>query len=483
MGDIFHVDTQFLRNALNVFENPVQFEEAARSGDAAVRAGNVATLIDALDLCNLIILGERVVFDTDVGGGRDEKLLEQIDRVARRLGDSAIGDRLRASFAGVAPANVNIAQTMQLDAARAATAFFPRLARCARNVLDLFHLPHDPPSEPQEHLIRFVESRKRPTPSEIEAIASKKQITGRRFYAALLTDETAFRALCDATTRLALTSDVLAVLFMNFRLRLAEQRSLAKRVFVGTGNLPADGVDSLTYLPSMGRRDFCREFSRFVRWGSDPKTRNGHAFDVGLREYVLEEWEDGGCQLQLSERRAIPMVVAAVLGSNGLARSRTPETLLEECLRWRREHEPQIAGIRAATREFELLNEAERKEKATAFVAEMLRSPSTEAARNRAIGERLSVRDSWLGLGIRVVLNPPGALEHLVIQSTDKVRQHFEKVESREYAVATRLSEAARPLLAGVGADIRQRLIDVFGGTVIDARNPIYDPDRFAASA
>ncbi len=48
MGDIFHVDTQCLRNALNVFENPVQFEEAARSGDAAIRAGNVATLIDAL---------------------------------------------------------------------------------------------------------------------------------------------------------------------------------------------------------------------------------------------------------------------------------------------------------------------------------------------------------------------------------------------------------------------------------------------------
>jgi len=190
-----------------------------------------------------------------------------------------------------------------------------------------------------------------------------------------------------------------------------------------------------------------------------------------------------GCQLQLSERRAIPTVVAAVLGSNGLARSRTPETLLEECLRWRKEHERQISGIRAATREFELLNEEERKEKAAAFVAEMLKSPSTEAARNRAIGERLSVRDSWLGLGIRVVLNPPGALEHLVIQSTDKVRQHFEQVESREYAVATRLSEAARPLLAGVGADIRQRLIDVFGGTVIDARNPIFDPDRFAAPA
>jgi len=483
MSDIFHVDTQFLRNALNVFENPAQFEEAARSTDAAVRAGNVATLIDALDLCNLLILGERVVFDTDVGGGREEKILDQIDRIARRLGDSATGDGFRSSFAGVAPANDKIAHTTQLDAARGATAFFPRLARCARKVLDLFHLPHDAPSEPQEHLIRFVESKKQPTPSEVEAIASKKQITGRRFYAALLTDETAFRALCDATTRITLTTDVLAVLFMNFRLRLAEQRSLAGRVFVGTGNLPAKTVGSLTYLPSMGRRDFCREFSRFVRWGRDPKTRNGHAFDVGLREYVLEEWEDVGCQLQLSERRAIPMVVAAVLGSNGLARSRTPETLLEECLRWRKEHERQISGIRAATREFELLNEEERKEKAAAFVAEMLKSPSTEAARNRAIGERLSVRDSWLGLGIRVVLNPRGALEHLVVQSTDKVRQHFEQVESREYALATRLSEAARPLLAGVGADIRQRLIDVFGGTVIDARNPIFDPDRFAAPA
>jgi hypothetical protein len=38
-------------------------------------------------------------------------------------------------------------------------------------------------------------------------------------------------------------------------------------------------------------------------------------------------------------------------------------------------------------------------------------------------------------------------------------------------------------VLAGVGSDVRQRLIDVFGGTVIDARNPQFDPDRFAASA
>ena len=59
------------------------------------------------------------------------------------------------------------------------------------------------------------------------------------------------------------------------------------------------------------------------------------------------------------------------------------------------------------------------------------------------------------------------------------MRQHFEKVGSREYVAATHLSEAARPLLAGVGSDIRQRLIDVFGGTVIDARNPAYDAAAF----
>jgi len=483
MSDIFHVDTQFLRNALGVFENAADFERAARSGNPAVRAANVATLVDALDLCNLLVLGERVVFDTDVGGGRDARILDQIDRVARRLGDPATGDALRDSFGGVAPANEDIARSIQLEAARASTAFFPRLARCATNVLDLFHLPHDPPSEPDEHLLRFLESGRQPSAGEIEAIASKKHITGRRFYAALLTDETAFRALRDARSRIELTADVLAVLFMNFRLRLAEQRSLSKKVFVGTGDLPSNAVEGMIYLPSMGRRDFSREFSRFVRWGSDPKARNGHAFDVGLREYVLEEWEDVGCQLQLSERRALPLVVASVLGSNGLARSRTPEALIEECLRWRMEHQRQIEGIRQATRAFDALDEVERKDKAAAFVAEILRSPSTEAARNRAIGDRLSVRDSWLGLGIRLILNPRGALENLVIQSTDKVRQHFEKVESQEYAVATRLSEAARPLLAGVGSDLRQRLIDVFGGTVIDARNPAYDPDRFPASA
>ena len=483
MPDIFHVDTQFLRNALAVFEDPIRFELAARSTDPAVRAENVATLVDALDLCNLLVLAERVVFDTEVGGGRDDRLIAQIDRVARRLGDTAAGDVFRASFAGVAPADVEVDRYVQLEAARTCTAFFPRLARCATNVLDLFHLPHNPPSEPGEHLIRFLEAGKAPSASDIEAIASMKHITGRRFYAAILSDGTAFRALRDARTRIELTDDVLALLFTNFRLRLAEQRSLCRQVFVGADDLGSSNRGTLTYLPSMGRRDFMREFSRFIRWSSDPKTRQSHAFDVGLRDYVLEEWEDVGCQLQLSERRAIPMIVATVLGTRELSRDRTPEALLVECLRWRREHQPQIEDIRAAAREFEALEDEPRKAKAAAYAALILQSPSTEAARNRAIGEQLSQKDAWLGLGIRTVLNPLGALEHVVIQSTDKVRKHFEVVGSTEYAVATRLSEAARPLLAGVGLQIRQRLVDIFGGTVIDARNPAYDPDRFPAPA
>jgi hypothetical protein len=69
------------------------------------------------------------------------------------------------------------------------------------------------------------------------------------------------------------------------------------------------------------------------------------------------------------------------------------------------------------------------------------------------------------------------------VQATEKVQKHFARVESREYVAATRLSEAARPLLAGVAPDLRQRLIDIFGGSVIDARNPAFDPDRFPASA
>ncbi|MEE8105705.1 MAG: hypothetical protein V3T86_09245 [Planctomycetota bacterium] len=483
MGPVFHVDTQFLRNALGVFEDLNAFEQAARSSKPLVRATNVSKLVGALDLCNLLVLGERVVFDTNVGGGRQQRILDQIDRVANTLRDPAVADEFRASFGGVAPSNDTVSREIQLKAASDSTAFFPRLARCATNVLDLFHLPHSTPTDPGDNLIRFLESRKQPHADEIAQIGSKTEITGRRFYAALLSNETAFRALCHARERAELTDDVLAVLFMNFRLRLAEERSLSKeKVFVGSG-APPSLADNLVYLPSMGRRDFCREFSRFVRWGSDPETRNGHAFDLGLREYVLEEWEDVGCQLQLSERRSIPMVVASVLGSPGLARDRRPEVLLEHCLQWRKEHQKQIADIRAATREFESFDDEERRAKAAAFVAEMLKSPSTEAARNRALSDRMSVRDGWLGLAVRVTLKPIDTMKSLLIKKTDDLRKHFETVDSEEYAAATHLSEAARPLLLGVGSDLRQRLIDVFGGTVIDARNPMYDPDRFPASA
>src|SRR5256885_1146440 len=341
--EIFHVDTQFLRNALGVFVNLTQFEQLARSGDAGKRAENVATLVDALDLCDLLILGERIVFDSDVGGGRQQKLLDQIDRLANSFGDTDAADLFRGSFAGVAPSNGKASWSIQLDAARGATAFFPRLARCATNLLDLFHLPHGPPTDPGSNLLRYVDAGRPPSADEIEQIASKKEITGRRFYAALLSEPTAFRALCDARQQIELTEDVLAVLFMNFRLRLAEQRSLSREtVIVGEGGGTKALRDVLTYLPSMGRRDFSREFSRFVRWGVDPKTRNGHIFDLGLREYVLEQWEGVGCQLQLSERRAIPIAVASVLGSLSLARSRKPQTLLVECLRWKREHQREI---------------------------------------------------------------------------------------------------------------------------------------------
>lgn len=478
------MDTQFLRSALGVFENLATFEQAARSRNAAQRAANVATLVDALDLCNLLVLGDRIVFDSEVGGGRQQKVLDQISRVANALGDSAAAEMFRASFGGVAPASEEASWSIQLEAARGSTAFFPRLARCATNVLDLFHLPHDPPSEPGPNLLRFVNDRQQPSKKEIEDIGSKKEITGRRFYAALLSDETAFSALCDARQQLELTDDVLAVLFMNFRLRLAEQRSISReKVLVGGPDGNAALTDVLVYLPSMGRRDFSREFSRFIRWGSDPHTRNGHTFDLGLREYVVEQWDGVGCQIQLSERRAIPIVVASVLGSQAVRSSHRPETLLLECLRWKRENHKQIEAIRHATDEFESLDDEKRKEKASAYVAEIMKSPSTEAARNRALGERLSVKDGWLGLALRTALNPLGTLESVVVGSTDKLRQHFEKTESREYTAATHLSEAARPLLAGVGPEVRQCLIDIFGGTVIDARNPNYDPDRFPASA
>lgn len=467
-----------------MFENLATFEQKARSRSPADRATNVATLVDALDLCNLLVLGDRVVFDSEVGGGRQQKVLDQIDRVADSLHDSAAADMLRASFAGVAPANDAASRSIQLDAARGSTAFFPRLARCATNVLDLFHLPHDPPTEPHEHLLQYVESGQAPSAREIEAIGAKKGITGRRFYAALLSDETAFKALCDARQQVDLTDDVLAVLFMNFRLRLAEERSLSReKVLVESTDAKTELPNNLVYLPSMGRRDFSREFSRFVRWGSDPHTLNGHAFDLGLREYVLEQWEGVGCQVQLSERRAIPMVVASVLGSQSLSRSRSPQTLLVECLRWKRENQRHIEDIRRATIEFESFEDEKRKAKAAKFVAEILKAPSTEAARNRALGERLSARDGWLGLAIRAVLNPMGTLESVVVGTTDKVRQHFQRTQSAEYIAATHLSEAARPLLAGVGSEVRQCLIDIFGGTVIDARNSNYDPDRFPASA
>jgi len=483
MSDIFHVDTQYLRSALGVFENLKRFEQIARSRDAAQRASNVATLVDALDLCNMLVLGDRIVYDSEVGGRREQQILDQIDRVAVSLGDRQVGDAFRAAFAGVAPADETVSRAIQLKAARGSTAFFPRLARCATNVLDLFHLPHEPPSEPERNLLRYVEAESQPSKSEIEEIESNKEITGRRFYAALLSDEVAFKALCDARRRVEMTKDVLAVLFMNFRLRLAEQRSISgEKVLVGS----AEGqtiTDALIYLPSMGRRDFSREFSRFVRWGTDPKTRNGHTFDLGLREYVFQEWEGVGCQVQLSERRAIPIVVASVLGSRVLLSSRRPETLLLECLRWKAENQQQIAEIRRVTRDFEALDDEKRKAKASGFVAEILKAPSVEASRNRALGERLSMRDGWLGFAIRMVLTPVETLGGLAIESVDKVRQHFERTTSPEYTAATHLSEAARPLLAGVGSEVRQCLIDIFGGTVIDARNPNYDPDRFPATA
>ena len=484
MSETFHVDTQFLRSALGVFENISAFEQAAGSRDPARRAANVATLIDALDLCNLIVLGDRIVFDSEVGGGRQQKIVEQIGRVGKSLGDARAEALFRGIFAGVAPRDEAVSWSLQLRAARDAAAFFTRLARCAANVLDLFHLPHEPPTDPGSNLLQFVEAKRKPTSQQLEELESKKQITGRRFYTAMLSEDTAFRALCEIRRQMVFTDEILAVLFMNFRLRLAEVRSIARQeVIIADDSGQKECTNALTYVPSMGRRDFTREFNRYVQWGTDAKTRHGHAFDLGLREYVLQEWEGIGCQVQLSERRTIPITIASIIGSSAVRQSPRPETLLVECLRWRQDCQDQILAIRQATHEFEALGEGERKQRAAAYAAEILKGSSTDAARNQALGERLALSDKWLGLGCRMFLNPFGALESLVIDSTDKVRQHFETVHSPEYVVATHLSEAARPLLLGVDPKLRQCLIDIFGGTVIDSRNPNYDPDRFAAMA
>ena len=481
--DIYHVDSQFLRNALDVLSDPEGFEAAARSDVPATRAGNVTKLIDTLDFFNLLVLGERIVFDGRVGGGRSGRIFDRIDGIARRLGDAAVADEFRACFATVAPANEHVSRALTLEAARSATAFFPRLARCATNLLDLFHLPRSTPTDPGTYLWTHVERLKPPPRGDIEGLIEKREITGRRFYAAILEDETAFRALCDARGRVPMSDDVLAILFMNFRLRLAEQHSLATDKVLDDAGTKRPEKRTLAYLPSLGRRDFSREFTQFVRWGADDQTKNGHAFDLGLREYLLEEWEGVGCQMQLSERRSIPVVVAWVLSSPALTKSRSVEALITECLRWRREQRGRIAEIREATQAFESLESEERKEKAAEYAADLLRSASTNAARTRAVADNLVGGRNWFGVGVRLALSPVDTMQELLADSTERVKDHFRKVGSEEFAVATKLSEAGRPVLEGLGPDLRQRLIDVFGGTVIDARNPVYDPDRFAAKA
>ncbi len=175
MSEIYHVDMQFLTNALGVFDNPRAFETTARSHEPGLRATNVATLVDALDFCNLLVLGDCIVFDSDAGGGREQKVLDQIDRVAASLGDATVSDLFRDSFAGVAPADDRASDSLQLAAARNATAFFVRLARCATNVLDLFHLPRSTPSDPTTHLLCHVENRRQPSCYEIEELQSRKE--------------------------------------------------------------------------------------------------------------------------------------------------------------------------------------------------------------------------------------------------------------------------------------------------------------------
>src|SRR5262245_62622902 len=118
----------------------------------------------------MLVLGDRVVFDSAVGGGREQAVLDLIDEVAALLGDSDVEGELKRSFAGVAPADARASRSIELAAARGSTAFFPRLARCATNVLDLFHLPHNPPDQPHDNLVRFVEAGRPPSEAEIEAI-------------------------------------------------------------------------------------------------------------------------------------------------------------------------------------------------------------------------------------------------------------------------------------------------------------------------
>ena len=255
----------------------VAFEQAARSRDAR-DAPRMSRRLSTRSISATCSCWATASCSTVKSARASTKIGEQIERVGT-LGDAAGRTNVPSAFGGVAPANHRPRGRCSSRRREARPRF--RLARCATNVLDLFHLPHDPPSEPGPHLLKFVDAKRQATPSEIEEIESKKHITGRRFYAAMLSDETAFSASCDARQRVELTEEVLAVLFMNFRLRLAEERSIAnEKVFVGDDDGGGELADTLVYLPRWGG-DFSREFSRFIRWGSDTKSRHGHAFDLG----------------------------------------------------------------------------------------------------------------------------------------------------------------------------------------------------------
>ena len=477
---LYHVDVGFLENALSVFADPKAFEALSQSDDATLRAENVQKLKDALDFCNLLVLGDGIV-----GGNRRAGLEKSIETITASLADEAEAAHFKRLIGAVQPSDAEELR-MEDESIRDTATFLPQTIRCATNIIDLYDLPKTPPTAHEQLLLEPLKTGKRLTEGQIEDIKAQHQrLTGRRFYAAIHRNEATFDQLRAWQTGRDISPHAVALLFTNFRLKFAENRmTLTDRLVLEFGGSSAritNDPAAVAYLPSMGRRDLTREFKHFVRWGTDQSETPTHSIDQALGEAILQDWAGLGSQMMLSERRSIPVIIGAVLSSKLLLTHRTPIQLLRACLAWREDKRAETQGLIEATRAFEAIpDEDKRKEAMPKLLADMLRHKDHKAYLNASLRRRMF--SSWTDLGsatrMCVVFGKPIATvgTELLTDITAGTASHFAQRLSPKYRLATRLSEAARPVLAGVAPDLRHRLIDIFGGSVVDCRNPRLNP-------
>jgi hypothetical protein len=272
----------------------------------------------ALELCNYLVLADRVVFDGAAGEGRRSRIDSLLDQIVDRVGAGDGGAQFASSFTALSPGEEQERKIL-LDSIGECAGFVQLLDPSWPEARELFQRHRgDSLSDPHQYLFQHLETGKAPMREEADELLSNPAITGRRFYWGLLASESTFALMSELYWRRSLDVDVLRLLFARFRMQFAENRSqYASQALYG-------GTAEVAYHPDPRRAALAIRLHHAI-------ARRDPVFDI--EQGIMKAWYDKVTDLHYVEAsHVVPVFLHLVLKR---VEGNDPVSLIREVIEFR----------------------------------------------------------------------------------------------------------------------------------------------------